>query len=213
MLSKLWYLSQIIPPDNLHIEKIKKAIGKFLWSGCIYKIDRRQLCLSREKGGLALINVELKMKALYLKTNLFEKVDEIYTKRNDFLYLERDHLHLSRNTKEWYESAADVLAGNLITTKRIYDFFMEQVTFTNYIEIKCPNIPFTQILKNLNKNYIPCDWKSTTYLVINDVVWMDGWIKKGGATPDRSRTPARGCGNKQFQIAEAQDYTVEHCMR
>jgi hypothetical protein len=21
---------------------------------------------------------------------------------------------------------------------------------------------------------------------------MDGWIKKGGATPDRSRTPARG---------------------
>jgi hypothetical protein len=41
---------------------------------------------------------------------------------------------------------------------------------SNYIEIKCPNIPFTQIWKNLNKNYIPCDWKSTTYLVINDVV-------------------------------------------
>jgi hypothetical protein len=28
-------------------------------------------------GGLALINVELKIRALYLKTNLFEKVDEI----------------------------------------------------------------------------------------------------------------------------------------
>jgi hypothetical protein len=53
-----------------------------------YKIDRRQLCLSPEKGGLALINVELKMKALYLKTNLFEKVDEIYTERNDYPYLE-----------------------------------------------------------------------------------------------------------------------------
>jgi hypothetical protein len=26
---------------------------------------------------------------------------------------------------------------------------------------------------------------------LNGVV-MDGWIKKGGATPDRSRTPARG---------------------
>jgi hypothetical protein len=53
ILSKLWYLSQIIPPDNLHIGKIRKAIGKFLWSGFIYKIDRRQLCLSPEKRGLA----------------------------------------------------------------------------------------------------------------------------------------------------------------
>jgi hypothetical protein len=50
-----------------------------LWSGWISKIVRRKLCLSPEKGGLALINVELKLKALYLKTNLFEKVDEIYT--------------------------------------------------------------------------------------------------------------------------------------
>jgi hypothetical protein len=24
------------------------------------------------------------------------------------------------------------------------------------------------------------------------IEWMDGWIKKGGATSDRSRTPARG---------------------
>jgi hypothetical protein len=49
MLSTLLYLSQIIPPDNLHIGKIKKAIGKFLWSGFIYKIDRRQLCFAYQK--------------------------------------------------------------------------------------------------------------------------------------------------------------------
>jgi hypothetical protein len=34
-------------------------------------------------------------------------------------------------------SAADILAGNLMTTKRIYNFFMEQVLFTNNLEIKC----------------------------------------------------------------------------
>jgi hypothetical protein len=62
----------------------------------------------------SLINVDLKMKALYLKANLFEKVDDIYTERNDYLYLERNQLHLSRNTKKWYESAADILAGNLM---------------------------------------------------------------------------------------------------
>jgi hypothetical protein len=98
--------------------------------GLIYEIDRRQLCLSTEKGGLSLINVELKIKALFSKTNLFEKVDEIYTELNDYLYLERMQLHLFRNTKEWYESAND--------HKENIQFFMEQVTFTNYIEIKCP---------------------------------------------------------------------------
>jgi hypothetical protein len=65
------------------LEKLKKAIENFFWSGLIHKIDRRQLCLSPEKGRLALINVELKMKTLYLKTNLYEKVDEIHTERND----------------------------------------------------------------------------------------------------------------------------------
>jgi hypothetical protein len=72
------------------------------------------MCFSPEKRGFALINVELKMKALYLKTNLFEKVDEIYTEQNDYLYLERNRLHLSRNTKKWHEFAVDILAGNLI---------------------------------------------------------------------------------------------------
>jgi hypothetical protein len=38
-------MSQIIPPDNLHIVNIKKAIGRFVWAGMLYKIDRRQLNL------------------------------------------------------------------------------------------------------------------------------------------------------------------------
>jgi hypothetical protein len=80
VFSNLWYRSQIIPPDNLHIEKIKKTIGNFLWSGFICKLDRRQLCLSPEKECLALINVELKLKAF----NLFE---ELIVNRNKMITL------------------------------------------------------------------------------------------------------------------------------
>jgi hypothetical protein len=29
------------------------------------------------------------------------------------------------------------------------------------------------------------------FLILDKISYMDGWIKKGGATPDRSRTPAR----------------------
>jgi hypothetical protein len=35
------------------LKRLKKAIETFLWSGFIYKIDRRQLCFSPEKEGFA----------------------------------------------------------------------------------------------------------------------------------------------------------------
>jgi hypothetical protein len=39
---------------------------------------------------------------------------------------------------------------------------------------------------------------------------MDGWIKKGGATPDRSRNPARGplCGPNVLPFTEKTKRTL-----
>jgi hypothetical protein len=47
-----------MPSGNLHLGKIKKAIGKLLWCIYLYKIDRRQLVMRYLKGGLALTNVK-----------------------------------------------------------------------------------------------------------------------------------------------------------
>jgi hypothetical protein len=74
-----------MPPENLHLGKIKKGNGKCLWFGYLYKIDRRQLVMSYLKGGLALTNVELKTKSLFLRANLFKKVEDIFVDREDFL--------------------------------------------------------------------------------------------------------------------------------
>jgi hypothetical protein len=41
---KLWYVSQVIPPGNQQIGKIKRAVDDFIWAGHLYRIDRRQLC-------------------------------------------------------------------------------------------------------------------------------------------------------------------------
>jgi hypothetical protein len=54
-----------MPPENLHLGKIKRAIENFLWFGKLYKIDRSLLVMSYQKGGLALTNVELKTKSLF----------------------------------------------------------------------------------------------------------------------------------------------------
>jgi hypothetical protein len=38
--SKLWYVSQMIPPGNEHKAKLKTVIGNFLWAGCLYRIGQ-----------------------------------------------------------------------------------------------------------------------------------------------------------------------------
>jgi hypothetical protein len=73
ILSKLWYVSQVIPPGNQQIAQLKRVIGNFLWAGHLYRIDRRQLWLTRKEGGLSLISIEYKMKALFLKNVMLKK--------------------------------------------------------------------------------------------------------------------------------------------
>jgi hypothetical protein len=77
--------------------KIKRAIGNFVWFGYLYKIDRRQLVMSYLKGGLALTNVELKTKSLFLRAKLVD--------REDFLFVERNNLRLPRNVQEAFTNA------------------------------------------------------------------------------------------------------------
>jgi hypothetical protein len=92
ILAKLWYISQILPPKNLHLAKIKKDIGKFLWFGYLDKIDRSQLVMSYLNRGLALTNVKLKTKSLFLRANLFKKVEDIIVDREYFLFVQRNKL-------------------------------------------------------------------------------------------------------------------------
>jgi hypothetical protein len=56
----------MLPPETIHIEKIRKLLGNFLWSGSLYRIERNQLSLKAKNAGLALINVDLKGKALFI---------------------------------------------------------------------------------------------------------------------------------------------------
>jgi hypothetical protein len=134
-----------MPPENLHLGKIKQAIGNFLWFGYLYKIDRRQLDMCNLKGGLALTNVELKTKSLFLRANLFRKVEDIFVDREDFLFVERHTLRLSRNVQEAFTSADKVLTRILSSTKLFYLTLLKRQWFTNYIEMKYTQIKFGKI--------------------------------------------------------------------
>jgi exonuclease III len=170
VLSKLWYLSQIFPPDNIHIGKIQKSLGKFLWAGYLYKIDRRQLFLKTEKGGLGLINLEIKVKSLFLKSNLFSKDENFIIVKRDYFFSERNTIETTRNINEYFLTAEILIQRNLNTTRQIYWFFMDQHPFIPRVQTAYPTVDFKRIWFNISQNYIPTDWKVATYLVLNDVV-------------------------------------------
>jgi hypothetical protein len=67
VLSKLWYVAQVLTTQNIYIGKIRKLLENFLWRGSLYRIERNQLSLKAKNGGLALINVDLKG-SLYKKS-------------------------------------------------------------------------------------------------------------------------------------------------
>jgi hypothetical protein len=152
-----------MPPENLHLGKIKRAIEKYLWFGYLYKIDRRQLVMSYLKGGLA-----LKTNSLFLRINLFKELEDIFVDREDFLFVERNTLRLPRNVQKAFTNTDEVLKRNL--KKLIYLTFLERKGFTNYIETKHTQINFNQFWKYLIANYLPSDWRATTYLLENDVI-------------------------------------------
>ncbi len=171
VLSKMWYLSQIIPPENLMLAKLRKTIGKFIWNGLLYKINRCQLFLSPKKGGLSLIDIEMKAKALFIKNILYKIEDNIVVPNIDFLLLETSIRGLlTRNMREWLTDSEDLQNGNLTSVKMLYFHFLDLRNHKPRVETEYPNIDWTQIWKNLSSSFLPTDWRAAVYLLVNDAV-------------------------------------------
>jgi exonuclease III len=170
VLSKLWYVAQVLPAENIHIGKIRKLLGNFLWRGSLYRIERNQLSLKAKHGGLALVNVDLKAKALFMKNLL--------TMPNDYIYANSAHLGLGRNAKEWSQCAVNFDRPNQITTKVIYDDLIFNLNAVPRVETTYPAVEWKKVWQNLSSNFIPTDWRMTMYRVLNDVIPNNVKLKK-----------------------------------
>jgi hypothetical protein len=84
-------VAQVLPAENIHTGKIRKLFGNFLTRSSLI-IERNQLSLKAKNGGLALINVDLKAKGLFIKNLL--------TMPNDCIYANSACLGLSENARE-----------------------------------------------------------------------------------------------------------------
>ena len=71
-LPKIWFIAQVVPPLNQHVDGINARIRSFLWNAgtrfvSTYNVHYDVLTMPRDRGGLGLLNVELKSKALLVR--------------------------------------------------------------------------------------------------------------------------------------------------
>jgi len=64
----LWYVAPVYPLSRSVQRKIEKLMFEFLWDGKTELVNRKTLYLSKEEGGLGLVCIPLKAKALLLKS-------------------------------------------------------------------------------------------------------------------------------------------------
>lgn len=167
VLAKLWYTAQIFPPKNVHLAKIKSAVGMFLWHNNVFKLDRKQLYLPYEKGGLGLQDPEAKCKALFLKSIL--RSHDV--NNENYLLQFKYPTKLTRNTREWLEEARFVKQNyDIESCKMLYIYFLEKDGYKPKIEILFPELDWEIIWNNISKPYLHSEDRSKVYELINDLI-------------------------------------------
>lgn len=197
ILSKLWYVAQVFPPDNKHLASLRSICGKFLWKGHFYKVERNELYLPVLKGGIALLDVECKTKSLFIKNILFGKSDELDT----FMINQLVNKNLTRNTREWLQEA-DVLKNEnqLNTSKKLYDYFIESKKIEIKKQKENPHLQWNTLFENTNKNFLSTTAKSYLFMASRDIIPCNSKLFRHGV---------KGAESPFCVLCGAQD-TVEH---
>lgn len=205
ILSKLWYIAQILPPSNAQLGQIKSACGKFIWSSFVFKVERNQLYLDYTKGGLRLVDPEAKAKALFLK-NIFYNYDEDGNIVEEKYLIDCNFIHkLTRNAREWLQEGL-ILKNNftLKTTKLLYAFFIDKHGHKPKIESKM-NRNWENIWENINSRFINFQDRARMYALVNDII------------PNKEKLQAYGIGHvistccEKCNLPDSNDHRIKKC--
>lgn len=182
ILSKLWYLAQILPPPQLILRKIDLAIGFYLWRGKQYRIARTQLYLRPKQGGLGLVCVQAKCTALLVRNITRIKFSQV-TNYSQVVFASLYNTGTRRQTSnlplpfrrtiaimETLPPQLKLDIGPDIQTKQLYLHFLDGITRTPRIQEKYPSRRWSTVWTNLDNKWLPLQWKETGYLFINEMI-------------------------------------------
>lgn len=165
-LSKIWYIAQIFPPSNKHLADIRKSCGWFIWTN-FFKVDRNQLYLPLEKGGLGLEDPEVKAQSLFVKNIIFAFNDE----KDSFMLAQTRNKSLTRNARAWLDLASELSNFSYLDScKSFYNFLLQKRNTIPKVERENPEFSWEIIWENISKNFLSSYAKEALYMVYNNLV-------------------------------------------
>lgn len=178
ILSKLWYVAQIFPAENKQIAQIRTTCQQFIFNSYIFKVRMHQLYLPVENGGLSLIDVESKMKALFIKNLIFIQGEHPV---DNFMLAQKTNNKLPRNTREWIVLAEEKRQYDRSNTcNLIYKSLINDLNIVPKIETELPNINWQTVWQNMQHGFLSTDGKHAMFVTFNDIVpYKDKLLRHG----------------------------------
>ena len=187
LLSKCWYMAQILPLTNVYARQISSAISWYLWKGNIFRVPLSTLYRNPEMGGIGLIDVSLKCLALFLsRGKKIQMNDNSFSAswikywsnrldlRNppDLQALPRSLYYLQLYFKEWcYIDPALHLPSHNHSNLLYQELLKAAPTTPMRIQSKTnTETNFDNILRNISSRTIADSIRSTWYMAVHDIV-------------------------------------------
>lgn len=142
----------------------------FLWNNHFFTVTRNQMFLDVSDGGLGLVDVDLKSKALFIKNILFSYPDAD-DPMDRFMMAQCQNTSLTKATREWLSEVSRIaLYQDLITTKSIYRFLQSEKIFVPKVVQENPDLDWKLIWENISSNFLTSNSREALFLVMNDVI-------------------------------------------
>ena len=186
-LAKAWYVSHVYPIPLDSAKRIQRSLFRYLWNRSSEPIKRNTVLLPKLEGGLGMLSILHKSKAI-----LFNTFNKIYVnkccgfeimyfyckiKASFLMESEKNYRDCTIFTTPYYSEIIDTLRKvyclknyPTVSVKEVYSVVMDCEDYKPKIESLYPLFNWSQIWKYVNNKYIDKKSREIVYRYIHEIL-------------------------------------------
>lgn len=170
--AKIWYISSILPPLNVHVAKITATMGTFLWSRVPARVPMHQLARDRDGGGLGLQLPAMKCKALLLNRHV-QEIASIPFYRSFLIQANPIPVNppaafpCLKQVCQNFAQLPQNLQQNM-STDLLHHWYVEQQTELPKVQRNNPLVNWRRVWQNIALRGIAAPQRSELYVIVNE---------------------------------------------
>ena len=192
ILSKLWYLGQVLPVSNVFLKEIQSIIVKFIWADKKEFLKTDTLYLRPSDGGLGLCNSILKIKSFtimhiihflndtwapwkdlasfWLSLDLRSYQPDLFSNsRPHSLTKPKFYDNCVINFKEFIQKHPDIDYKTL-TSGVVYNLLLDDLNHVPLVVRRNPSVNFNVIFRTLEDNLMSPEVRNVCYKAVHDIL-------------------------------------------